>query len=253
MRLTVSLWGRWNLWKQNMYLLAKLHKFYECVSIFDAWLPYQIIWFTAAATNLPNQLPHGVPIHDPNKPHTDWIDWDPIKYRNLTWPDLGSAHIQCMHVYTTAKHRQKHTHTHTCKHTHLVTQTHTHTHVQSCKNPPTLTPTCARSLSVWVHCGKSAFWRRILHHGISQLCPAPLAKPSYRGYGSGKLKQPSQGFRVLWKFKSQVQVVNELWEGERWGRWTRCCHICRRYNCKAKRGGKQTDGFWEWRLVFFFW
>ena len=103
------------------------HTFYECVSIFYAWLPYQIIWFTAAATNLPNQLPHGAPIHDPNKPHTDWIDWDPIKYRNLMWPDLGSAHIQCMHVYTTAEHRQKHAHTHTFKHTHLVTQTHTHT------------------------------------------------------------------------------------------------------------------------------
>lgn len=39
---------------------------------------------------------------------------------------------------------------------------------------------------------------------------APRAKLSYCGYGSGKLKQPSQDFSVLWKFKSQVQVVNEL-------------------------------------------
>lgn len=85
--------------------------------------------------------------------------------------------------------------------------------------------------------------------------PAPLAKLSYCGYGSGKLKQPSQEFRVLWKCKSQVQVVNELWEGERWGKWVGCCCICRRYNCQTKRRSKQTDEFWEWRLpqgVFFF-
>lgn len=226
----------------------------------------QVLWMCVnfwCLTSLSNHLVYSG-CHQPPKPApsrgsnpwpkqtSHWLDW-------LRSNQIQKSYVTGFRVCTYTMHARIHNsqaqaeaHTHTFKHTHLVTQTHTHTHVQSCKNPPTLTPTCARSLSVWVHCGKSAFWRRILHHGISQLCPAPLAKPSYRGYGSGKLKQPSQGFRVLWKFKSQVQVVNELWEGERWGRWTRCCHICRRYNCKAKRGGKQTDGFWEWRLVFFF-
>lgn len=44
-----------------------------------------------------------------------------------------------------------------------------HTHACSLMQEPPLPPTRTQSLSVWVHCGKSAFWRRILHHGVSQL------------------------------------------------------------------------------------
>lgn len=85
-----------------------------------------------------------------------------------------------------------------------------HMHASVMQQPRSPTPTRTQySLRV------SALWEIcLLEEDITSRrqppCPALLAKPSYRGYGSGKLKQPSQGFRVLWKFKSQVQVVNEL-------------------------------------------
>lgn len=72
----------------------------------------------------------------------------------LMWPDLGSAHIQSTRIHTST-----HTFKHICSHTH----TRLFNHARISPPPPTCT------LSVWVHCGKSAFWRRILHHGISQL------------------------------------------------------------------------------------
>lgn len=40
--------------------------------------------------------------------------------------------------------------------------------------------------------------------------PSPARQTELPWLRQWKLKQPSQGFRVLWKFKSQVQVVNEL-------------------------------------------
>ena len=174
------------------------HTFYECVSIFYAWLPYQIIWFTAAATNLPNQLPHGAPIHDPNKPHTDWIDWDPIKYRNLMWPDLGSAHIQCMHVYTTAEHRQKHAHTHTFKHTHLVTQTHTHSCSIMQESPHTHTHSRTVPLRV------SALWEIcLLEEDITSRHQPALPSPA---------RQTELPWLRQWKIKTTLTGVQSIME-----------------------------------------
>lgn len=134
----------------------------------------------------PRQHTHNFPLHDPDKSNADWIDCDPIKYGARKWPDLRTEHEQ--------KHLGPE-----C----LCSQWFT-----------ALLP--ALSISLWVQRVDSAVWKRILHQGTGQLTGS-LSTLSYLGYVSGKLKQSSQGYKLLWKFKKSSKSLEILMRRRQWG------------------------------------
>lgn len=137
-------------------------------------------------------------------------------------------------MHNTGTHRLKGTNTSKCK---LICT------FQWCNNQPPHMHTHLHTFSLCV----SALWEIcLLEEDItSRRQPARmalLAKPSYRGYSSGKLKTTLRGVQSI----MEIQKPSSSCEWVMRRRGEGCC-ICRRYNCQTEREANRHE-FCEWRF-----